>query len=244
MRKAFAIALLATAFAVPSFATYMVVLKNGTQYKAKAKWTVNNGKAYVKLESGQTLQIDPAEIDVAKSEQATRLGLGDARLIDLNPEGTAPAASKPQQSLGSSIKLRPLGGTAGTPAEQARPQVPVPPPAGGSGSIQQEVLDKFDRAFDNVGIFEKRLTSTGQHSLRAEVTADSEEKVFNAISATSFLMTRNAGVAGAKIEMVELFMKTTTGGSSGRFQMTRADAEALDKKQITQQDYFVRKVLY
>ena len=34
------------------------------------------------------------------------------------------------------------------------------------------------------------------------------------------------------------------GGSAGRFQMTRADAEALDKRTISQQEYFVRKVLY
>jgi hypothetical protein len=39
-------------------------------------------------------------------------------------------------------------------------------------------------------------------------------------------------------------MKTTSNGSAGRFQMTRADAEALDTKKISQQDYFVRKVVY
>ncbi|HET7711531.1 MAG TPA: hypothetical protein VFL80_06340, partial [Thermoanaerobaculia bacterium] len=101
MRKSFAIALLASAFAVSSFAEYIVVLKNGTQYRAKAKWTVVNGKAMVQLQSGQTLQIDPAEIDVAKSENATKLGLGDARILDLNPQGTQAAAQKPSQSLGS-----------------------------------------------------------------------------------------------------------------------------------------------
>ena len=38
------------------------------------------------------------------------------------------------------------------------------------------------------------------HSLRAELTADNEEKVFNAISATSFLVVRNAGVPGAQVD--------------------------------------------
>jgi hypothetical protein len=57
-------------------------------------------------------------------------------------------------------------------------------------------------------------------------------------------MVRNAGVDGVQIDMVEMFMKTTTGGSAGRFQMTRADAEALDKRTISQQDYFVQKVIY
>ena len=89
-----------------------------------------------------------------------------------------------------------------------------------------------------------RLTGVSPGAGRADLTADSEDKVFNAISATSFLMVHNAGVPGADIKMVELFMKTTVGGSAGRFQMTKADAQALDSKQISQQEYFVRHVIY
>src|SRR5205085_10745235 len=105
------------------------------------------------------------------------------------------------------------------------------------------IIDKFAEAYENVGLFGQKLTATGPHSLRAELTADTEDKVFNAISATSFLMVRNAGT-GTQIDQVELFMKTTTGGSSGRFQMSRDDAQNLDTKKISQQDYFVRKVIY
>ncbi len=110
--------------------------------------------------------------------------------------------------------------------------------------LTSEVLNKFERAYENVGIFERTIKATGAHSLRAELTADSEEKVFNAISATSFLVVRNAGVPGAQIDIVELFMKTTTGGSSGRFQMTRDDAQTLLDHKLTREEYFVRKVLY
>jgi hypothetical protein len=39
-------------------------------------------------------------------------------------------------------------------------------------------------------------------------------------------------------------MKTTTGGAAGRFKMSRADAEALDSKKITRQDYFIHNVLF
>ncbi|HET8775415.1 MAG TPA: hypothetical protein VFP80_16565, partial [Thermoanaerobaculia bacterium] len=81
-------------------------------------------------------------------------------------------------------------------------------------------------------------------SIRAEMTVDTEDRVFNAISATSYLMVRNAGVENIRIDMVELFMRTTTGGAAGRFQMSRADAEALNNRTISQQDYFVRKVIY
>jgi hypothetical protein len=231
---------LAVLVAAPSFARYIVVLKDGTRYAAKAKWTVVSGKAIVQLESGQSLQLDPSLIDVRASEQMTKIGMANANVIDLNPGATAAQnTGGGQPSLGGQIKLR-----KNTPQpQQAQPAV-EPAPVSGAGEMFPEVLEKFGRAFENVGIFERRIVSTGANSLRAELTVDTEDRVFNAISATSFLMVRNAGVDGAQIEMVELFMKTITGGSAGRFRMSRADAEALDKRTISQQDYFVRKVIY
>ena len=218
-----------------AFATYFVILKDGTEIRAKAKWTVVNGKAVIPLESGQTMVVDPNLIDVAKSEQTTQMGGGAILNV-----GQTPAQQKSQQSqLGAAFKLRKLPGGE-TPAQttSAAPVVPAGP------LVSPEVLNKFERAYENVGIFEHKLIPTGPHSLRAELTADNEEKVFNAISATSFLIVRNAGVQGAQVDMVELFMRTTTGGSSGRFQMTRDDANVLDAKNVTREEYFIRKVLY
>ena len=252
MKKIVSLFVLAAAISAPSFATYIVVLRDGTQYKAKTKWTIQNGKAIVTLESGQTLAIDPSLIDAAKSEQTTKLGLGDARIIDLNPNlSTAAPANKPAQpSLGSSIHLRqpgqntPGAGRPAPPANAAAPTAAIAPPATGS-AMSSEVISKFERAYENVGIFEHKVTSSGPHTLRVELTADNEDKVFNALSATSFLMVRMPTVVtGAQVELVELFMKTTTLGSSGRFQMTLGDATALDQKKMTIQDYFVRKVIF
>ena len=237
MKKALTLCAFTAFFAANAFATYVVVLKDGTRYAAKAKWTVVNGKAIVSLENGQSLQLDPSLIDTAKSEQATKLGLGNAKVLDLDPNMPAGTAPKQQPSLGSTIKLRQRPKAA---TETAPPAPVAPPPTG----MLPSVIDKFERAYDNVGIFEKKITSNGPHAIRAELTVDTEERVFNAISATSFLMIRNAGVEGVQIDVVELYMKTTTGGAAGRFQMNRADAEALDKRTISQQDYFVRNVLY
>src|SRR5688572_14002017 len=241
MKKALTIAALTVLTAVPAFARYIVVLTDGKTYAAKAKWTIVNGKAIVQLENGQSLQLDPSLIDVRKSEAMTKVGMANANIIDLNPGATAAQPKGQQPTLGDTIKLR---------RPQSQPAAPTvaapstPAPVTGGGQLSPEVIEKFDRAFDNLGIFEKKLTSTSARSLRAEITVDTEDRVFNAISATSLLMVKNAGVEGAQIEVVELFMKTTTGGSAGRFQMTRADAEALDKKTLSQQDYFVRKVIY
>ena len=240
MKKALTIAALTVFTAVPAFARYIVVLTDGKTYAAKAKWTIVNGKAIVQLENGQSLQLDPALIDVRKSEAMTKVGMANANIIDLNPAATAAQPKNQQPTLGDTIKLRKPQSQPASPA--ATPSTPAP--VTGGGQLSPEVIEKFDRAFDNLGIFEKKLTSTSARSLRAEITVDTEDRVFNAISATSLLMVKNAGVEGAQIEVVELFMKTTTGGSAGRFQMTRADAEALDKKTLSQQDYFVRKVIY
>jgi hypothetical protein len=243
MKKALTLLAFTLVTTLPASATYIVALKDGTRYAAKAKWTVSNGKAIVLLETGQSLQLDPALIDVARSEQLTKLGAGaNANIIDLNtnttPVQTAPAKAQP--SLGDQIRLRRNTPTPPAPA----PAVAAPVRPQGSGEMSSQVLEKFDRAFDNLGIFEKKIISTGATSLRAELTLDTEDRVFNAISATSLLITRNAGVPGVTIDLVELFMKTTMGGAAGRFQMTRADAEALDKKTISQQEYFIRKVIY
>lgn len=243
MKKTFAVFAFATLVAAQSFATYIVVLRDGTRYTAKARWTVVNGKAIVQLENGQSLQLDPSLIDVAKSEQTTKLGMAGANVLDV---GATTAPKQPKQPSLGDIRLRPRETPKQAASRQAAQPAATAPAAVATvaGSLPDEVTEKFDRAYENVGIFERKVTSTGARSLRAEMTVDTEERVFNAISATSFLMVRNAGVEGAQIDIIEIFMKTTTGGAAGRFQMTRADAEALDKRSMSQQDYFIRKVLY
>jgi hypothetical protein len=246
LKKLLVVAALAVVVTANAFASYIVVLKNGQTYKAKAKWTMQNGKAIVQLENGQTLAIDPTLIDVAKSEQTTNAGLGGAKILNTVNNALSPAAQPQESGLGSVVHIKRMTPTpppVPTAAPGAAAQV-VPPPSSGNGSLSQEVLDKFARAYENVGLFEQKITSPSAGVVRADLTADSEDKVFNAISATSFLIVRNAGVPGADIKMVELFMKTTVGGSAGRFQMTRDDAQALDSKQLSQQEYFVRRVIY
>ncbi|HYO74881.1 MAG TPA: hypothetical protein VE010_00345 [Thermoanaerobaculia bacterium] len=242
MKKTLTILACTFLFSAPVFAKYIVVLKNGTRYTAKAKWTVTNGRALVLLENGQSLQLDPALIDVAKSEQLTKIGLANANVIDLDADIPKPKPVQ-QPSLGSQIKLRRPTQQVQEEAAPSKPSAAAPL-APGAGTMSAQVLDKFQRAYENVGIFEHKVESNGARAIRVELTADTEERVFNAISATSFLMVRNAGVDAAQIDVVELFMRTTTGGSAGRFQMTRADAEALDKRTLSQHEYFIRKVIY
>lgn len=237
MRKSLLLLAAALMVCSPALATYYVVMKDGSQYRAKARPVVTKGVATFQLEAGQNLRVDANSIDFPKSDQATKLGGGEV----LGVEQTQ-TAEKQQSSIGAAYKLHKLPSPDQQTATAATDTAATPAVSG--PTLSDEVLKKFERAYENVGIFEHKLKATGAHSFRAELTADSEETVFNAISATSFLMVRNAGVPGAQVDQVDLFMKTTTGGSSGRFQMTRDDAQALDSKAITREDYFVRRVLY
>jgi hypothetical protein len=246
MKKSFAVAAVTALFAANAFATYIVVLRTGSTYKAKARPVVQNGKTLIALESGQSLSLDASLVDFAKSDQMTNAGMGDTKVLAV--QETAPAPTTPQRStLGSAFHIRKnVGGNAPpVPEPAAAPTAAIASPSG--SGVSQEVIDKFQRAYENVGLFEYKVTPDGSGKIHVELTADSEDKVFNAISATAFLISKDAGVPGANIQMVELFMKTTMGGSSGRFQMTKADAVDLEAKATSPQvwqDYFVRKVIF
>jgi hypothetical protein len=237
MKKTLILAALAVLAATQLFAaSYWVVMKDGSRYEARAKWTIVNGKATMTLTNGNVLTLDPSAIDVAKSEEMTRLGGGQLFGVEQRSAPTSKASE-----IGSAIRLRKL-----PPSQAAAPAAPVVTQtvAIEPGTVLgPNVVSKFERAFEDVGIFEHKVIATGPHTLRADLTADNEEKVFNTLTATAFLMMHNAGVTGVQIDAVDLFMKTTTGGAAGRFHVTRDDAQALDAKTITPQNYFILKVL-
>lgn len=219
--------------AVPVFAQYTVVLRDGTTYKAKEKWQVVNGQALISLQSGTQISLDPRMIDVERTEQANRLGLGDAKLIKVE-ERPAQTPRQQQQPLGSVTTLRRdtanNSASTSTPASPSTPEGPV---------VGRETLSRFQRAFDNVGLFGASVTPSGAATLTVSVTANTEDDVFKAISATAFLVSRLEDV-----ETVQLLMSTLTGGAAGKFEMTRDDARAISEKHISWQSYYVQKVIF
>lgn len=240
MKKSLWLSVLTLLVASQLSAAYIVVLKDGTQYKAKKRWTVSAGKALLELETGNVLQLDPNMIDVAKTNEVNKLGLGDVKV--LGQETRSPGASQTDSSLGATLKLRKPAGTTppATPAQSASTPVPATRGAG----LGFDVISKFEAAYENVGIFEHRVVSEAPGKLRADLIADNEDRVFGAITATAFFMIGVPRSTGAAIESVELYMRTTTGMPAGRFQMTSADAEAINSKKLTPAAYFVQKVLY
>jgi hypothetical protein len=249
MKKSLVLFAAAAFLAAHAFAaSYWVVLRDGTRYQAKAKPTINGTRATIQMQSGGTLVVDASLIDPAKSEEMTRLGGGQILALERATSGTT-AAPTTTSSLGSQIRLRklPTQPQAAAAAPQQANAIAATPSTG--GEAPPEVIEKFIRAFESAGVFEHKINSISKSAIHCELTADSEDKVFNVLSAAAFLVVHNAGVPGTQLDMVEIFMKTTTGGSSGRFQMTQADAQALyaggigpDRPKL--QDYFIRKVIY
>lgn len=245
MRKILAISLLAALAASAALADYVVVLKDGRRYEARAKWTIVQGKAIIELTNGRRLQLDPAMIDAPASEAATRSGLGDAKVLEMAPQ--TPASSRKQQpSLGSiaSIRKSPETPAAVTPAPSPAPAAKSggrpAEPAVIAGSVDSTVAEKFNAAYENVGIYERKLSLSEAGRLRIDLMADTEDQVFKAISATAFVFANvPSSYAG-----VDLFLQTVNGGSAGRFQMSKQDAQALANKQIEWYDFFVSNVIF
>lgn len=233
------------------FASYLVVLRDGTRYRAKEKYKVTAGKALIALETGTTLQLDVALIDTKRTDEANSSGLGDAKLLAVGsaPTGSTPKAEPSLAELTQRRALQPIGSrqqpAKPKPAERAVPAIAgAAQPPTTPGSVGPDVLARFAAAYENVGIFSANVISTSGSSIKVELTADNEDQVFKAISATSYVLARIPANTGTKLDMVELFMATIRGGAAGRFQMTMADAESIDKKQVNLQEYFVTKVLY
>ncbi|HEU5161831.1 MAG TPA: hypothetical protein VFV54_01680 [Thermoanaerobaculia bacterium] len=245
MRKILAISLLGALAATAALADYTVVLKDGRRLQARQKWTMSGGKAIVELTNGTRLQLDPAMIDAAQSEAATRSGLGDAKVLEMAPQTAAPAR-KQQPSLGSIANIR--------KQPDAAPAKPAPAPAPAStrkssapsepatvaGAVDGSVAEKFNAAYENVGLFERKLSLSEEGRLRIDLMADTEDQVFKAISATAFVFAN----VPSNYTGIDLFLRTVNGGSAGRFQMSREDAQAVATKKLEWYDYYVRNVIF
>lgn len=232
--------LLAAALVSSPLAADWIVLKDGTRYEITGKVSITGNQATFQLKNGQLVQVAAEAIDRARSDEATRLGGGKLLAVEIAPA----AAPKPQPSLGSRIKLRPIQQQ---PAQETAVPTPVTPAS--SSQLGADVIANFERAYENVGIFEHTMTALPGRGLRADLTTDNEDKVFNAISATAFLIVHNAGLPGVTIDQVDMYMKMTNGGAAGRFHMTREDAGTLyangtspDRAKLV--DYFIKKVLF
>ena len=111
------LALVAAASLLLAAVAYTIVLKDGSTLQAKEKYTVKNGRAIIILLNGAQTFVPVDQIDVPKTEQANKLGLGTGVLVPGSPQdvGTVPAqprkdeASKPMPLSNVSSLNAPMG---------------------------------------------------------------------------------------------------------------------------------------
>lgn len=230
--------LLAALLFVPAsaLAEYIVVLRDGTRYVATSKYEIRDGKAYIRLENGTLLQLDPNMIDAAASERMTRAGLGSARVIATETPASTTPTGDPEPSLGSMTRLRPIASGTKQPAGATVPAA--------GGPISQSVLNRYRNAYENVGFYDANIKASGSDSLVIQMVAENEQQVFSALSATALLMAKVPPSADTPMREIELHLLTMRGGSAGRFRMTQDDARALESRSIRPQDWFVRNVIF
>lgn len=235
MKKQLLVLAGATLFAGNAIASYIVVMKDGTRYRAKDRWTIVNGKAMVTLENGSTLAIDPSLIDVARTNEQNQSGLGDARIIGTS--GEKPAQKAPElSSLGELTKTK--KSATGTPAVAASNL-----PAAGSSANPEIVKARFNAAYENMGLYGAKISVSGA-DVKVDIVADNEDQVFKALSATAYLINQLPAKANITINTVDLTMVTIKTGSAGKFLMTVADAKALESRAMTMQQYYVSRVIF
>ncbi len=232
---------LALALAAAVASAYNIKLKDGSIIFARSMYEVKGTKAIITLPNGTVTQIDLDTIDVPGTEQYNRDNPGNVIAIvpgedkDIKLPVLKPP---PTYSLQEMIRQR-----------KTRLGVPPPKSAGGGDAAEAgtswqapepAVELAFRRVLDGAAITQYRLT-TYRGKLRLMATANSEEAVFNMLSASARVLAdlQERG----KPTVVEIVLTTATGDQAGSFEMSPESARQLVNGTVSAADYFVKNVI-
>jgi hypothetical protein len=242
MKKALAIAALVLLVVTAPALGYVVKLKDGTIIFARTAYTVKGTKAIITLENGTVTQYDLDKVDVQGTVEYNEKYKGNVIGIDTPGEtniNLPQATPVPAKRLGDLIRER---------KAQIKP-LPTPNGPAGSdpatasqtwGTVDTPIQAAFSKFFDGAGITQYRLTNY-RGKLRLLTTANSEEAVFNGLSAAARAIA-DLTAKGHDISL-EVIVTTSGGESGGTFQLTPEQARLLVNGQITVADFFVKNVI-
>ena len=120
------------------------VLKDGSRYRAREKWTISNGRALITLETGEVMQIEPSLIDkfvteLHNPEVTLPANGGDVAERNYRMLGAVltKAGKMGKAEIGRFVKEKGLPGFAPTqrrvPAMTSAPTMPPPTTSGDLG---------------------------------------------------------------------------------------------------------------
>jgi hypothetical protein len=218
---------------------YVVRLKDGSLLFARIKYEVKGSKAIITLENGTVTQIDLDKVDVPGTDEYNKKYSGNVIAIDtpeqkiLNAPGGPPTPAARLQDLARPGKLRPSSGSASAPGGSSA--------EGSWQPVDPLVQAAFSKVFDGASIPGWRLT-VYRGQTRLLVTTNSEEAVFNALSAAA----RAIGDLSdrGKDGPIEIVFTSSSNEPGGTFDMTAAQARQLVNGTIPVGDYFVKNVIF
>ncbi len=232
---------LALALAASVASAYNIKLKDGSIIFARSMYEVKGTKAIITLPNGTVTQLDLESIDIPGTEQYNKDNPGN--VIAINPgeeKDIKLPVLKPPPTYSLQEMLRQRKTHLGAPSAKNAGGAE----AGASGTSWQApepaVELAFRRVLDGAAITQYRLTSY-RGRLRLLATANSEEAVFNMLSASARALSdlQEKG----KATVVEIVMTTPAGDSAGSFEMSPESARELVNGTVGVADYFIKNVI-
>jgi hypothetical protein len=238
MKRAVWLAVLCLTLSASVGLAYNVLLKNGSIIFAREPYTVKGSKAIITLQNGTVVSYDLDQIDIPGTQQYNKENPGNVIAIDSGGSHAAiPVTARPTTSLQDVIRQKRV--TIGVPAPKS-----AAASAQGSASSFQSVdpllEDAFHRVLDGASISQYRLT-TFRGQLRLLATANTEEAVFNTLSATARILADLASKGHAVT--VDIVLTTSGGESGGSFQMNPEQARLIVNGNLTPADFFIKNVI-
>lgn len=237
MRKSLSLAFLSLFLLSSAALGYVVKLKDGSLIFARIKYTVKGDRAIITLENGTVTAIKLDQIDIEGSEKYNKENFGNVVAID-TPDGRKPTpAGVPPAPRGIQDYIRENKPRMGLPSASEKSS------AEGSGPSFQQVdanlQSAFSKIFDGAGISQYKLTNF-RGKTRLLVTTNTEEAVFNALSAAARALS-DPGSRGVPTT-IQIVLTTSSGDPAGTLEMSPEQARLLVNGQITAADYFVKNV--
>ncbi len=253
------LALVTAASLLLAAAAYTIVLKDGSTLVAKEKYTVQNGKAIIILLNGTQTFLALDQIDVKKTEQLNKLGLGNGVLVPGSPQdiGTVPAQPRKDSTIADLIHQRGAGPreVPGSRRQKEQPTtgkllktkagfndlgtLPRRPYTHADVTVQ---LQQFFHAqgLDEVAIYEG---TQGDRPL-IEITAGSEGSVFKALAIAANGLLQIQSAFPNRLSAFELLLYTPGHDRAGQFVLTSEMATELVSKKVEAAAFFVKNVQF
>jgi hypothetical protein len=227
--------LLGLGIAVPLLA-YNVKLKDGSIIFARTKYEVKGKKAIITLQNGTVTSYDLDQIDIPGTDQYNKDNPGNVLVIDAAGDKVSvplvtPSSTNTLQDVIRRKKMRLEAPSSRSGEANA---------ATAAQQVNSTVEMAFRKVLDGAGISQYRL-SNSRGKVRFLATANTEEAVFNTISAVARSLA-DLGSRGQDVT-VEIVLTTSSGDSGGTFEMNAEQARLLVNGNIPVAEYFLKHVI-